>query len=135
MSERNIKIFLDNTARTIIGEVVEENKTQLKVKNPIMIFLNQNQQQQQMQVQLIPLFFAELLNPESRENGTIWTYNKSSITEAELDLDPRLVTQYDGVNSAQINALKDAEGNQSPAGTTADAEGGKEPEVISLFDD
>jgi hypothetical protein len=91
--------FIDSMARTIIGGEVSRTATQVVVKNPAMINVAQAQNGQ-LQVQLIPLFFAEFISESARANGTQWSYNLSNITEGEVDVDARLLEQYNRVFTA-----------------------------------
>ena len=99
--------FIDQIGRTILAEHVETSSTQLVVKNPAMINVNQLQNGQ-LQVQLFPLFFAEFLAETSRTNGTTWKFNLSQITTTDdTEVDQRLQDQYDrvfGVKTAPAEA-------------------------------
>lgn len=85
--------FIDSVGRTILGEIVSSDKGLLRVKNPVMINVVQ-QETGQLQVQLLPLFFAEFISPQSRSNGSVWIYNLSDVTVGEVDLDSKLIDQY-----------------------------------------
>ena len=111
--------FIDQVGRTILAEAVETTTTQLVVKNPAMINVNQLQNGQ-LQVQLYPLFFAEFLSESSRVAGTTWKFNLAQIvTTDDAVVDQRLVEQYDRVFGAKAPAVS------APAETP----------VIKLFDD
>lgn len=108
--------FIDQVGRTILADLVETTATQLVVKNPAMINVNQ-MQNGQLQVQLFPLFFAEFLGEQSRKDGTTWKFNLSQITTTDdTQVDQRLLDQYDRVFGA-----KPAPAAEAP--------------VIKLFDD
>ena len=111
--------FIDQIGRTLLAEEVETTNTQLVVKNPAMINVNQLQNGQ-LQVQLYPLFFAEFLAESSRVAGTTWKFNLSQIaTTDDAVVDQRLIDQYDRVFGAKAPAAS------APAETP----------VIKLFDD
>lgn len=102
--------FIDSIGRTIIAEEVNRTDTTLVAKNPAMINVNQAQNGQ-LQVQLIPLFFAEFVAEQTRQDGTLWTYNTNSITIGEVALDVRLSEQYARVFSVggQVQAPSEGE--------------------------
>ncbi len=101
MSMKLVK-FIDSIGRTILGEELEQGSSTLKVKNPVMINVIQ-QQNGQLQVQLLPLFFAEFIEPSSRGVGSAWTYNTANITLGEVDLDSKLIDQYSRIfNGVQV---------------------------------
>jgi hypothetical protein len=58
----------------------------------------------------------EFLSPESRDKNH-WTFNKSHIVLSEVELDSKIIMQYNNINTPQPKA---------PQG---------EPEVIKLFED
>ena len=100
--------FIDQIGRTILGDFVEITPTQLIVKNPAMINVNQ-MQNGQLQVQLFPLFFAEFLAEPSRVNGTTWKFNLNQITTTDDTIvDQRLQDQYDRVFGSKTAASVEA---------------------------
>jgi hypothetical protein len=101
--------FIDSIGRTILAEEVNHTDTTVVVKNPAMINVAQAQNGQ-LQVQLIPLFFAEFIDSESRADGTLWTYNTDNITLAEVNVDGRLLEQYTRVFGAALVAPQEASG-------------------------
>lgn len=90
----NTVTFIDNIGRTFLAEEVSRDQTTLKVKNPAVVHVVPNQQTGQLQVQLIPLFLTELLDPQTKSEGTFWTYNLSQITLGEVKIETRLLAQY-----------------------------------------
>lgn len=109
--------FIDQIGRTVLGELVEQTDTQLVVRNPAMINVNQLQNGQ-LQVQIFPLYFTEFIAESERTKGTVWRFNLSQVSIADaLQVDTRISEQYDRVFGAKA------------APTTA------EPSVIKLFDD
>lgn len=111
-------IFIDQIGRTIIGEELSRDGGRLQVKNPCMINVNQ-MQNGQLQVQLFPLFFPEFLSESTRNSGSVFDFNLSSLAfGVGLEVDARLVEQYTRIC------------NPPPAQTPSD-----EPPVIKLFDE
>lgn len=101
--------FIDSIGRTILGEELSVTDTSVHVKNPVMVNVLQ-QADGQLQVQLIPLFFAEFIDPSSRSEGTKWVYNRNSVVLGEVNLDSRLVDQYSRIfNPVQVQAPRSDE--------------------------
>lgn len=113
----NMTVFLDTIGRTIIGKISKEDKDTLSVQNPALVHIQPNPQSGQLQLQILPLFFKEFqLN---REQPTIWTYKKQSITLSEtIDLAPQFIAQYEQMFQTSPPA--------QPQG---------EPKVVKLFDE
>lgn len=94
MSEQNLITFIDHIGRTIIATLVSQDKTTLTVKNPAIVHV-QPTQQGQLNVQTIPLYFREFLGEKSKNTGTVWKFNLSSVVlGVDIDNDPRLLDQY-----------------------------------------
>jgi hypothetical protein len=110
--------FIDSIGRTILGVNEQVTDTVLRVKNPAMINVAQAQNGQ-LQVQLIPLFFSEFIADDKRSEGSVWSFNLSQITIADVEVDARLTEQYIRISTPQL------------ASQTASAD---EP-VIKLFDE
>jgi hypothetical protein len=91
--QTNIKVFVDHVGHTIVGEVLSDKNDKLRVKNPAILIASPNNNGQ-LTVQLVPLFFKEFVKIASRENGSVFTYNKSKVVESEIDLEDRLLEQY-----------------------------------------
>ena len=111
-----IKTIVDNIGRTVIGTEVSQDDKTITLNNPVIIHLQPNPQNGQLQVQSFPYIFMEFLTPESR-NKNHWTFNKSHIVLSEVELESKIIAQYNNINTPQISA---------PQG---------EPEVIKLFED
>jgi hypothetical protein len=110
----NIKVIIDNVGRFIIGKVVAESDTVLSLKTPVILHV-QPSQTGQLQVQTIPLFFGEFVKSK---DTNVWDFAKSTIACSNVELDDRLISQYQAI------------ANPSPIiQPTAD------PQVIKLFDD
>ena len=79
MEEKKYTTFIDNAGRAIFTEVEKETSSELVVKNPVMITVQQGEQGQ-MAVQLFPLFFQEFVEPgENESRANYFIYNKSNI--------------------------------------------------------
>jgi|TARA_R100000781_G_scaffold89282_1_gene54989 hypothetical protein len=118
----NLKIFVDQVGRTVIGELQDDSDTTVVLKNPCTIFVQPNEAGQ-LQVQTVPMFFREFLTDKGREEGTIWTFNKSTIIDSDCaeHLDDKLINQYKAI----ITNL----------GASDVPEEAEEAEVVKLFDD
>jgi hypothetical protein len=106
MKEKHI-VIQDQIGRTIMGVVASEDSNTISINNPVIIHV-QPEPSGQLQVQTFPLFFFEFINKESREKN-IWTYTKSNIAIADVELDERIVSQYQKINTPQ-----DAPSQNSP---------------------
>jgi len=124
MSKKNLVTFVDQIGRVIVGEVVADTKESVKLKNPAIIHIGQNPQTGQIQVQTIPYFFREFVSADSQKEGTTWKFLKSSIVEGDVNLDERLVTQYERLFTAPLAAAVPGAGKSQGAA-----------EVVKLFDD
>ena len=124
MSDINIKILIDGTGRTIIGELVEDTETQIVLKNAATIYVQPNEAGQ-LQVQTIPLFFKEFMTLDGREQGVDYRFNKSQVTETNAGdiLDTKLITQYEKIKE---NITAPDEPQATPENTE---------DVVKLFDD
>jgi hypothetical protein len=116
--------FIDNIGRNVIGSLVEKTDTVLKVKNPAVINIAQAENGQ-LQVQIIPLFLAEFLDASVRADGTVWSYNTSTVTVADpFKIDPRLLEQYTRITDGAFAGQP----AQSPQQQVPDS-------VVKLFDE
>ena len=109
-----IKTIVDHIGRTVIGTEVSQDDKTITLNNPVIIHVQPNNGQ--LQVQSFPYIFMEFLTPESRDKNH-WTFNKSHIVLSEVELESKIIAQYNNINTPQISA---------PQG---------EPEVIKLFED
>ena len=112
-----IKTIIDHIGRTVLGEVTKEDTKTITLFNPVIIHVQPDPQSGQLQVQSFPYIFMEFLKNKDQNN---WTFTKSAISTSDVDLDDRIITQYQNINNPQPPIQE----------TTA-----KEPEVIKLFDD
>lgn len=118
---KDIRIIIDSVGRYIVGEFAEASDSTLKLKNPVLLSIQPNQQTGQLHVQSFPLFFKEFLKGASKEQTT-WEFSKSSIiVGTDLELDDRLMTQYENIV------------NQQPASTPPSNPSG-DAKVVKLFD-
>lgn len=107
-----IKLIIDHIGRFIIGTVVSETDTILRLGKPIILHVQPNQTGQ-LQVQTLPLLFNEFLGDKETN---IWTYHKESIVISDAQLEDRLLQQYESmINPAPITQ--------------------NETEVVKLFED
>ena len=115
--DKTIKTIIDHIGRTVVGVVVKEDTKTITLNNPVIIHVQPDQQSGQLQVQSFPYIFMEFLKDKDKNN---WTFTKASICTSDVELDERIITQYDNIN------------NPKPPIQSAP---GEEPEVIKLFDD
>ena len=122
MGEKNYITFIDSAGRAIFSEIEKETSSNLVVKNPVMITVQQ-QETGQMAVQLFPLYFQEFVQEnKNKTRDNYFTYTKSNIAlGTNFNIEPRIIEQYDKI----VN----------PTLVPADQPAGEEPEVIKLFDD
>jgi len=113
-----IILFVNHVGQTLLAEKIEDTAQHLKVKNPAILHVTPNQNSQ-LQVQLIPYFFREFIDQASRKNGAVFTFGKDKIVAADINLEAKLIDQYNRIFS-------DAPAAQST---------GKEPSVVKLFEE
>ena len=119
--DKKIKTIIDHIGRTVVGVVVKEDAKTITLNNPVKIHVQPDQQSGQLQVQSFPYIFMEFLKDKDKNN---WTFTKTTICTSDVELDDRIITQYDNINNPQPPIQADG----APAT-------GEEPEVIKLFDD
>ena len=122
----NVTTFVDHIGRVILGEVVSDTKDTLKIKNPAIVHIGQNQQTNQIQVQTIPYFFREFVAASAQKQGTTWNFSKDKIVTGEVELDARLIEQYEKLFTSTVMSAP------APQQRTAAAD---KAEVIKLFDE
>ena len=113
----DITTIVDQIGRTVVGVKKEETDTTLTLHNPVIIHVQPDPQSGQLQVQSFPYLFMEFIKGESKEQNN-WTFNKSSIAISDVELDDKIVAQYENINSPKPPVAAPAE----------------EPEVVKLFD-
>jgi len=114
----DIITIVDQIGRTVVGKVKEETETTLTLNNPVIIHVQPNPQNGQLQVQSFPYLFMEFIKGDKTKNN--WTFYKSAIAISDVELDDKIITQYNNINTP------------APAAPAAPA---AEPEVIKLFED
>ena len=120
MADKEIKTIVDHIGRTVVGKLTKETKDVITLFNPVIIHVQPDQQTGQLQVQSFPYIFMEFLKDKDKNN---WTFDKSSISVSDVQLDERIISQYENIN------------NPNPPIQEAQQGTGEEPEVIKLFDD
>ena len=113
----DIKTIVDHIGRTVVGVVTEESDTTITINNPVIIHVQPNQQNGQLQVQSFPYLFMEFIKGDKTKNN--WTFHKSAISVSDVELDDRIIQQYENINTPKENPAQQEE----------------DPEVIKLFDD
>ena len=120
MADKQYKTIVDHIGRTVIGNIVKEDAKTLTLNNPVIIHVQPDQESGQLQVQSFPYIFMEFLKDKKQNN---WTFNKTVISVSDVELDDKIITQYENINNPQ-----------PPIAGTPPADAG-EPEVVKLFDD
>tara|TARA_R110002060_G_scaffold29969_1_gene40435 strand:- start:358 stop:729 length:372 start_codon:yes stop_codon:yes gene_type:complete len=115
--KKPIKTIIDHIGRTVVGTVTKEDTKTITLFNPVIIHVQPDPQSGQLQVQSFPYIFMEFLKDKDKNN---WTFYKTAICTSDVDLDNRIITQYENINNPQPPI------QEAPA---------EEPEVIKLFDD
>lgn len=116
----NIKAFVDNVGRVIVGEHLETKNDIMSIKEPAVVNVQVNQESGQISVQLLPFIFREFVKSEAREAGVVWKFNiKNTVTSDNIELDEPIIQQYKNIFNKPVAAAAKP----------------KEPEVVKLFDD
>tara|TARA_R110002020_G_scaffold118317_2_gene270515 strand:+ start:331 stop:729 length:399 start_codon:yes stop_codon:yes gene_type:complete len=124
-SNDKIKTIVDHIGRTVVGKVTKEDTKTITLFNPVIIHVQPDPQSGQLQVQSFPYLFMEFIKGDKKKNN--WTFHKTAIAVSNVQLDDRIITQYNNINNPQPPV----------AGATPQTQQGavEEPEVIKLFDD
>ena len=117
MADKQIKTIVDHIGRTVLGVVKEDTKDSITLFNPVIIHVQPDQQTGQLQVQSFPYIFMEFLKDKEQNN---WTFNKSAIAVSDVQLDDRIIQQYENINNPAPPLTQ-------PGDSTGD--------VVKLFDD
>jgi len=117
MADKKIKTIVDHIGRTVVGKVEKETKDTITLFNPVIIHVQPDQQTGQLQVQSFPYIFMEFLKDKDKNN---WTFAKSAISVSDVELDNRIIDQYENINNPK-----------PPIQQTGAGDG----EVVKLFDD
>ena len=113
--------FINHVGQTLISELVSDDKSSLKVKNPAILHV-QPSQTGQLQVQLVPYIFREFVKAEKRNDGVIINFSKDKVVVVEIDLDEKLLDQYARIFQPFVPSAAAA---PSPS----------KPQVVKLFDE
>jgi len=122
--DKKIKTIIDHIGRTVVGVVVKEDTKTITLHNPVIIHVQPDAQSGQLQVQSFPYIFMEFLKDKDKNN---WTFTKTAICTSDVQLDDRIITQYDNINNPTPPIQQ--------TGVPGSADPGEEPEVVKLFDD
>ena len=117
MADKEIKTIVDHIGRTVLGVVKEDTKDSITLYNPVIIHVQPEQQTGQLQVQSFPYIFMEFLKDKEQNN---WTFNKSAIAVSDVQLDDRIIQQYENINNPAPPVLEQDSGDG---------------DVVKLFDD
>ena len=117
MADKPIKTIVDHIGRTVVGVLKKEDTKSITLFNPVIIHVQPDPQSGQLQVQSFPYIFMEFLKDKDKNN---WTFNKTTICTSDVELDERIITQYENINNPNPPIQQQAQ---------------EEPEVIQLFDD
>jgi hypothetical protein len=112
-----IQTIVDHIGRTVLGIVKEDTKNSITLFNPVIIHVQPDQQTGQLQVQSFPYIFMEFLKDKEQNN---WTFDKSAIAVSDVQLDERIIEQYDNINNPKPPVLE---------------KGDSDGDVVKLFDD
>ena len=116
--DKPIKTIIDHIGRTVVGRVTGETKDDVTLFNPVIIHVQPDQQSGQLQVQSFPYIFMEFLKDKDKNN---WTFSKTSISISDVELDERIIQQYENINN--------------PAPPVQQSQNQNDGEVIQLFDE
>ena len=113
-----ITTIVDHIGRTVVGKAVKDTKDQITLYNPVIVHVQPDPNSGQLQVQSFPYIFMEFLKDKDKNN---WTFAKSAISTSDVELDERIIMQYENINNPTPPVQQDTNH--------------LEPEVIKLFDD
>tara|TARA_R110000824_G_scaffold139991_1_gene305497 strand:- start:510 stop:905 length:396 start_codon:yes stop_codon:yes gene_type:complete len=116
--QKSISTIIDHIGRTVVGKVVKDTEDTITLYNPVIIHVQPDPESGQLQVQSFPYIFMEFLKDKDKNN---WTFTKSAISTSDVELDDRIIQQYENINN--------------PAPPIQEGSNQNEPEVIKLFDD
>ena len=119
---KQIKTIVDHIGRTVVGKLSQEDDETITLNNPVIIHVQPNPQTGQLQVQSFPYLFMEFIKGDDKTLNN-WTFYKTAIAISDVELDERIITQYENINNPQPPIQQPQQGT------------GQEPEVIKLFDD
>ena len=117
MADKQIKTIVDHIGRTVLGVLKEDTKDSVTLFNPVIIHVQPDQQTGQLQVQSFPYIFMEFLKDKDKNH---WTFSKSASSVSDVELDERIIQQYENINDPKPPLTQPAVGDG---------------EVVKLFDD
>jgi hypothetical protein len=115
MADTKIRTIVDHIGRTVVGKATKETNATITLYNPVIIHVQPDQQTGQLQVQSFPYIFMEFLKDKNN-----WTFTKSAISVSDVELDNRIIQQYENINNPE-----------PPIQQNTASEG----DVVKLFDD
>ena len=116
--QKSISTIIDHIGRTVVGKIVTDTEDSITLYNPVIIHVQPDPESGQLQVQSFPYIFMEFLKDKDKNN---WTFTKSAISTSDVELDDRIIQQYENINN--------------PTPPIQERSNQNEPEVIKLFDD
>lgn len=104
INEKNIKVFSENTGRTLIGEFVEQDDSFTRIRNPQIVNAQQIKDpqtgQDRMAINFIPYTYLELFDPESED---VWSFPSTQIVVSETTVSEQSASLYGKVVEAYKN--------------------------------
>ena len=97
MTNAKHTVLIDQIGRTILGVEESQTSSEITLSNPIILHF-QPSQSGQLELQVFPLFFFELLNKEKRDKNS-WTFNKTSVTLSNVELNADILARYEQINT------------------------------------
>lgn len=97
MSDKKLILFCDLVGRTVLGEFVSDNGTELLVSNPAIVHIQpaKNGAPGQLQVQVIPFVIQEFIAAARRSAPVTWSFARAGLSvPIDLDIAPELSIQY-----------------------------------------
>lgn len=110
----DIITIVDHVGRTVIGVKKKDTPKNITIQNPVIIHVQPDQQSGQLQVQSFPYLFMEFIKGDKNKNN--WTFDKSTIAISDVELEDKIIDQYNSINSPKPPTQAE------------------EPEVVKLFD-
>ena len=111
----DITTIVDQIGRTVVGVKTGETDETLTLNNPVIIHVQPDPQSGQLQVQSFPYLFMEFIKGDNKDKNN-WTFNKAAIAVSDVELDDKIIAQYQNINTPKPPAQEE------------------EPEVVKLFD-
>lgn len=97
MSEENaFKVLQTAAGQTIVGEVVAETASEISISNPVILHFQM--EGQSIRYSPFPVFFAELIDEDSRDTN-VWTYNKQSVSVSNVKMNQDIIDKCKQINT------------------------------------